>query len=359
LYKKLESLRGIAAILVVLYHSPFNYHTLPFNFFNNSYLFVDFFFILSGFVMAFAYANKINEGMSFKKYLLLRLGRLYPLHIFTLLLWIPYVVVKQYYFSIGAVDHNQLSTSNFYSLFTNVFLIHSLGFHTHLSWNYPSWSISTEFFTYIIFFFTLKLVDKNRNIIIPLTISGLSYLFILNLDYPNLDITFDFGLMRCIAGFFLGIAIFRLLKFNKISTFFNNNVIFFEIVSVLFIIISVSFSYSKDFFLFLVPISFGLTIATFSSHSSGYFGSFLEKKIPRQIGMQSYSIYMVMSIIVSVLSNFLTHVMKINLKQEFGYTSVLLNFLIIIIILFVSKYTYELIETKFRDLSKLYVKKLD
>jgi peptidoglycan/LPS O-acetylase OafA/YrhL len=59
---KLESLRGVAACMVVLYHSPFNYGDGDVSFISNSYLFVDFFFVLSGFVMSLAYSSQIRGG---------------------------------------------------------------------------------------------------------------------------------------------------------------------------------------------------------------------------------------------------------------------------------------------------------
>ena len=101
MFGKLESLRGIAACAVILFHSSFNFGSEPISFVKNSYLFVDFFFILSGFVMSYAYKNKIAQGLSFSNYILLRLGRIYPLHLFMLLVFIPYVVIKQYLFNAG------------------------------------------------------------------------------------------------------------------------------------------------------------------------------------------------------------------------------------------------------------------
>lgn len=47
----------------------------------NAYLFVDFFFVLSGFVIASTYQERIAGGFSVWRFMLLRLGRLYPLHI--------------------------------------------------------------------------------------------------------------------------------------------------------------------------------------------------------------------------------------------------------------------------------------
>src|SRR6266576_119115 len=81
----LDSWRGIAACLVALFHleaySHLVYshlHGVPF--LGNSWLFVDFFFVLSGFVIAANYQQRLLDGFGVGRFLLLRLGRLYPLH---------------------------------------------------------------------------------------------------------------------------------------------------------------------------------------------------------------------------------------------------------------------------------------
>ncbi len=77
-YYGLDALRGTAAILVLFYHA--NQKLWESTFFLNSYLAVDFFFMLSGFVIAFSYQRKLVSGeMSFKGFLLTRFVRLYPM----------------------------------------------------------------------------------------------------------------------------------------------------------------------------------------------------------------------------------------------------------------------------------------
>ncbi len=78
-FEILDGLRGIAAIAVLIFHfmeiaTP-DYHD---NFIAHSYLAVDFFFCLSGFVIAYAYDNKM-DSIGFISFLKLRLIRLHPL----------------------------------------------------------------------------------------------------------------------------------------------------------------------------------------------------------------------------------------------------------------------------------------
>ena len=90
----LTSLRGIAAIVVVILH--FAYSTLPeagvilsrsTRFFRDGYLFVDLFFILSGFIMTHVYLESFLMGVnktSYWTFIRARFARIYPLHLFTL-----------------------------------------------------------------------------------------------------------------------------------------------------------------------------------------------------------------------------------------------------------------------------------
>ena len=60
-FAALDSWRGIAALLVALLHFRFLGHFYSLDFVRNSWLFVDFFFVLSGFVITHAYADYMPD----------------------------------------------------------------------------------------------------------------------------------------------------------------------------------------------------------------------------------------------------------------------------------------------------------
>ena len=76
-FATLDGLRGVAAIAVILFHLPgmLGPVRLP-----HGYLAVDFFFMLSGFVLAYAYGERLNRGWPTRSFLLVRCIRLYPLY---------------------------------------------------------------------------------------------------------------------------------------------------------------------------------------------------------------------------------------------------------------------------------------
>jgi peptidoglycan/LPS O-acetylase OafA/YrhL len=78
-YPILDGLRGTAAILVVIYHLFEAYYPVPANHpMHHGYMAVDFFYLLSGFVVGYAYDDRWG-GMSVKEFIKIRLVRLHPL----------------------------------------------------------------------------------------------------------------------------------------------------------------------------------------------------------------------------------------------------------------------------------------
>ena len=76
-FATLDGLRGVAAVSVALMHGKM---WLPAHLFYRAYLAVDFFFMLSGFVIAYAYeANLVSGALSFRRFALIRAIRLYPI----------------------------------------------------------------------------------------------------------------------------------------------------------------------------------------------------------------------------------------------------------------------------------------
>ncbi|MGN1359501.1 MAG: acyltransferase family protein, partial [Kiritimatiellia bacterium] len=87
-FEVLDGLRGIAALLVVAFHLLESYsggdHTRQI--LNHGYLAVDFFFVLSGFVIGYAYDDRWGQGLTLREFFKRRLVRLHPMVVFGTLL---------------------------------------------------------------------------------------------------------------------------------------------------------------------------------------------------------------------------------------------------------------------------------
>lgn len=93
-YQTLDGLRGAAALSVVVLHTPhfFAQWHLPY-----SFLSVDLFFVLSGFVLASAYETRLRSGMTAGRFIRIRLIRLFPLYILGTLLGVPVALMAMKY----------------------------------------------------------------------------------------------------------------------------------------------------------------------------------------------------------------------------------------------------------------------
>src|ERR1700730_15972505 len=93
-YEALDGLRGVAALSVVLIHVPWPNHISDTGFGRHVYLFVDLFFILSGFILTAAYREGIATGDQLRRFLILRFFRIYPVHLAVLLVLLVIEIAK-------------------------------------------------------------------------------------------------------------------------------------------------------------------------------------------------------------------------------------------------------------------------
>jgi peptidoglycan/LPS O-acetylase OafA/YrhL len=208
-FEALDGWRGVCACLVVFFHVHGHSPIYSWSLVRNSYLFVDFFFVLSGFVISWNYASRLDSWHGVKRFIVLRLGRVYPLHVFMLLCFVGWETARLVAGHAGPGE-TPAFTGGFQpaSVLTNLLLIHSLNIHDGLSWNGPSWSISTEVWAYILFA-AVSLWMGMRNWILLLAAITLP-LLLSRLSHTGMDTTFDYGLLRCVFGFALGVACHRI-----------------------------------------------------------------------------------------------------------------------------------------------------
>lgn len=141
-YATLDGLRGVAAIIVVLLHAlkPFDLGFLM----PQAYLAVDFFFLLSGFVIGYAYQKRLMAGLSVAGFIQIRLKRLYPLALVGLLCAFLVFAAKR------ASIHAEITWSALYALFWGLLLFPSPqdlghGWDGPFPYNPPAWSLFWEF----------------------------------------------------------------------------------------------------------------------------------------------------------------------------------------------------------------------
>ncbi|MET3459186.1 acyltransferase family protein [Pseudomonas kilonensis] len=151
-FHSLDSFRGLMAISVMLYHLRVSGSFTEWLLFRHAEIFVSFFFVLSGFVLMHAYGS--SAQFVFRKFFITRTFRLLPLHLFMLAIFIL-LECGRYMAAQKGMDFNNEPFSGKFApseILPNALLLQSWTHLTNpLSFNYPSWSISIEYYTYMIF----------------------------------------------------------------------------------------------------------------------------------------------------------------------------------------------------------------
>lgn len=205
-FQVLDAWRGLAALFVVLYHFAWFFGVFLGNFVWDSYLFVDFFFVLSGFVIAFTYLDRVRAPGERLRFVVRRFGRVWPSHFFTML-----VVIGVLFAARRPPDLSLWTGQGINPILTNTFLVHSFGLHPTLTLNVPSWSIAVEFATYLVFLLLAVLLPRAM----PWTAAALivaSMVILAVFAGRFMDVHNDLGVFRCFAGFFTGYFLFLLWR---------------------------------------------------------------------------------------------------------------------------------------------------
>ncbi|MBU6497203.1 MAG: acyltransferase [Rhodospirillales bacterium] len=216
----LTALRGLAAVSVVALHFTDwlgdgwrARHDL--GFVAHGYLWVDFFFMLSGFVLGLAHAERFRGGAPdgfYARFVVSRLARIYPLHLVTLLL-ILLAELAKYRLTYAGEPPFSLNTPA--SFLDHLLLIQAWGATQPATWNLPSWSISAEWGAYLAFPLFATLLWRPRAPILAAALglallAGLAAVIRLN-GHPTLEQVIGAGaLPRCLLDFAGGMLICRL-----------------------------------------------------------------------------------------------------------------------------------------------------
>jgi len=289
----LTPLRGIAALLVVFYH----YHGFlkllapkgMSGIIDKSYLMVDFFFILSGFVMFHAYGNYFNEQLSFKRF--------YPPNKLLGFMFDPSAII------------------------TNLTLTQALGMHAEATWNSPAWSICVEWWMYVIFPVLLIVFAQTRywSRWLMLPIIGLIYWLLMDYFHPidmevraeiwgftqteidakygSINVYTGSSILRCFAGFLLGMVVYEWFINGWGRAWMSNGWLLLASWVGLLTCWQLELIVDPIAIIFFVPI----LLAT--AYSEGRAFRIMNKKIFNYLGDISYSIYLVhLPIILSIIT---------------------------------------------------------
>lgn len=365
-YLPLDSVRGIAALSVVIHHVVISKTVvaafpqkawIDFPFFHNAWLFVDLFFVLSGMVISLNYAMSDFGGFSLRDFVIRRLARIYPLHIVTLAAMLMLRLARLGLVAIGilAVVPVDVEVNTAYSFFLNVLLLHSMGFLGHLSWNGPSWSISTEFYTYLLFGVLLlwaQFLGSRRLFYATsaILVIGSALLIAFGLGKQSLDFHTDFGFLRCVLSFFIGVLTVKIAS-GVPPTALRLAPSMLQIGALLAGVLIVCLVGSYPAISFAAPFVFAVLLGSLKAFPGAWpLPGLLAAGPLVWLGKRSYSIYMVHAIVL-VLAEYAIRaagprpIIALDSMVD-GAAATLLVALVVAGVLVLSDFTYKHVELK-------------
>lgn len=307
-YDLLDGLRGVAALLVMWYHVFEGYafaggtmiETL-----NHGYLAVDFFFILSGFVISYAYDDRWGKNLSMGNFFKRRLIRLHPMVIMGAVLGAITFCLQ------GSVqwDGTHIATSMIMlSLLCTILFIPAMpgvGYEVRgngemFPLNGPCWSLFFEYIGNILYaLFIRRLPTKALAVLVVLLGAGLATFAITDVSgYGNIGVgwtldavNFLGGSLRMLFPFSLGMLLARNFKPIKVrGAFWICTILLIVLFSVPFLEGTESFSRNGVYEAFCIIIAFPILLWIGASGSTTDNRS---TKICKFLGDISYPLYVV------------------------------------------------------------------
>ncbi len=294
--RSLTGVRGVAALGVASYHlfgrpnsnNPIN--TIV----GNGYLFVDLFFVLSGFVMALTYGRTFATGFSlthFRQFLWARIARIYPLY--ALMTLVSFVLLVS-----GVSRVPRLQDVEFI-LLANLALVQNLGLA--LSLDEPCWSISVEFIAYLAFPL-IAVIALGKSWRYAATLFAAAALLILLVSQMSDEMLGETarnrrGLMdvwhyssvgpilRCLAGFSAGVVVYRCFSAPALFRLAGRPLVGVTILAVILLLMA---GRGNDLYVlaFMPPLI--LSLSTGNAELEMLFGN----RLVHNLGVYSYAIYL-------------------------------------------------------------------
>lgn len=299
----LDGLRGVAALVVVLFHVMLRWptHLQGLAFMQGGYLSVDVFFVLSGFVIAHAYAERLpGSSGAIATFLRRRWLRIYPLHLAMLGLLLALELAKLLAQSRGAHPDIPPFTgqNDVTGLAENLLMVQSWVGSPRLGWNAPSWSLSAEAGAYLVFAAAAWAGLMRRTTVLAACAGvGIALLAVVAWRHDTLDLTHRGGLVRCFAGFATGVFLERLHHLGRLPAWTSR-------LQVPALIALVGIASAGHGWLMLAAPTIAVLVASLCT-DEGPLAALLRTRPLQFLGRISYSLYLVQVPLLMVMESVL------------------------------------------------------
>ncbi|HEV2300150.1 MAG TPA: acyltransferase [Stellaceae bacterium] len=289
----LTSLRGIAALTVVVYHSSFLACNVagggpPF-FWRRGYLAVDLFFFLSGFVLTHVYRGRLAHGRNWGRigrFLWARFARIYPASLFVTAIYVVCHCFGRLALATGISFKTQLIAA---LTLTQVPWLRSIAI------NDPSWSISAEWYAYLIFPFAVPLILRLDRRATAALVAGLLAAATVDQVIGGQQTSGWLALFRALPEFFGGVLVYRAYRAGVCGAVWQEDATLLGVAATM--IVAFWADFPDGLIVLLLP---ALLLAAVSN--KGRLRFFLDIAPLRWLGDISYSLYIFQTVPFMVLT---------------------------------------------------------
>jgi len=247
---------------------------------------------MSGFIICHVYQQSFEAGLvsgNFRKFIVARFARIYPLHLFTLAILILFIAVSK---SWNPIDDPK-------AILPNIFLVHSFGINKIFTWNVPSWSISAEWWAYMVFPLLIIFIHRKKTLAITtlglfVVIAYIAIMFWIPRHDPfdpkaivphNLDTTYDYGFLRGLAGFVSGMILYKVYEVRMWHKLFQSDIT--ALLLILATLVCFHFGINDGFYVILfIGLVYAFALNNAKLHA------LCNNGVLQYLGKISYSIYL-------------------------------------------------------------------
>ena len=303
--RALSGARALPPLILVLFHYSEAHGYRGAQWFDRlagkGYLWVEFFFILSGFVLTYVYGARwrtLWQAGNYLRFQETRLARLYPLHLAMLLLILCMVVtlraIAAHYGYVSIYDEPWHPVVTLPTFIANLFLVQAWNLFPYISWNGAAWFVSVEFLLCLLFPLYLAVARRGTASASGLIVAGAAGLTALALTSQHgLDLTFHNGIWRGMAAFAIGVGLAVVHErvqphAQSLPTHWHSIAQCAALALLLWAIYETGWTHRwVDIYtvLAMAPLIFLL------SFDRGILAEALKMRVPRKLGEWSYAIY--------------------------------------------------------------------
>jgi peptidoglycan/LPS O-acetylase OafA/YrhL len=329
----LTSLRGVLAIWVLLLHMAAGFELQGFSiarhysayvaqFAYSGGLAVDGFFILSGFILSLTHAQDfevaLTQGRAAVRHVarvavrfwLLRLARIYPMHVFALALFVlAYAGGVQFPVATCGNPFNRPSGCDRFALellVEQLTLTASWGINPVVGWNFVSWSICSEWFAYLLFPLLALVVARLSG---PGALAGAVFTLCamwiaVSQAVPHFyGVPDDYGLLRAIPEFVCGALLFRVYSWRSYNRVRWSAVSLAAVLTLPIVVVLTPIPTAAVFAL-------AALVLALASNQDGTLKRLLSARFAQFLGRISYSLYITHLFVLEIMGYVLQHYMN-------------------------------------------------